>query len=451
MTGLLRILAPSALAVALLAGPPAASGTPDPVGATATLCAGIFGSTFGTPSAEPLAPCQWDMALIGASTGGSYATATGRGVTVGVIDSGIDPAHPDVVANLDLARSCSFIYLTTPTADPDEVANGDCSLKAAVQDFNGHGTHVASTIAAPRNGVGIAGVAPDATIVALKACTVVGYCFGDSVAAALRWAADHRVDVVNLSLFVDPWYLSCANDAVQRASLKQLADAVAYAQQRGVTVVAAAGNESDDLQHPTVDELSPDWPPGAAAPRRVGNYCRVAPVELPGVLGVSATGPVGYPGYGLWLASYSNVGMTTVDVGAPGGDYFAASGTVQDGITAAWTSTDRNGLWDVYADLTDVFPGLAIEGAGGARWIVVTGTSMASPHATGVAALVIERHPSWSPGAVAAAVERTATPLGCPPAWLPQAPDDPRRCTGGVGHTSFFGHGLVNAAAAAES
>ena len=105
-----------------------------------------------------------------------------------------------------------------------EAGNGDCSNKAAVQDLRGHGTHVASTIAAPINGIGIAGVAPEATIVALKACTAPGYCFGDSVAAALRYAGDHRLDVVNMSLFADPYLYYCGNDAEQRAILRDAAD-----------------------------------------------------------------------------------------------------------------------------------------------------------------------------------------------------------------------------------
>jgi subtilisin family serine protease len=210
------------------------------------------------------------MRLINASEDGSYQRATGEGVTVGVIDSGVDITHPDIAPNLDLARSCSFIFDGTPTAEPQEIANGDCSNKAAIQDLAGHGTHVASTIAAPINGIGIAGVAPDATIVALKACTMQGYCFADSVAAALRYAGDQRLDIVNLSLFADPYLYYCKSAAEQRAILKDLANAAKYAQQRGVLIVASAGNEQADLQHPVDDPLSPDWPPG----RGRGARCR---------------------------------------------------------------------------------------------------------------------------------------------------------------------------------
>src|SRR6185503_19347728 len=105
---------------------------------------------------------------------------------------------------------------------PKEVANGDCSNKAAVQDLQGHGTHVATTAAGRVNGVGIARVAPNATIVGLKACTIAGYCFADSVAAALRYAGDQRLDVVNLSLFADPYLYLCANEAGQRAIFQDL-------------------------------------------------------------------------------------------------------------------------------------------------------------------------------------------------------------------------------------
>ena len=77
--------------------------------------------------------------------------------------------------NVDVAASCVFLYADTPTADPaEQVTRGDCSNKAALQDLAGHGTHTAGTIAAPINGIGVSGVAPEATVVVLKAGTAAG-------------------------------------------------------------------------------------------------------------------------------------------------------------------------------------------------------------------------------------------------------------------------------------
>ena len=411
------------------------------------ICTDLFAGTFGVPNGEPLGACQWDMALINASDTGSYDIATGDGVTVGMIDSGVDRFHPDIAPNLDLNRSCSFIFTDTPTANPQEIANGDCTNKLAVQDLSGHGTHTASTVAAPINGIGIAGVAPEATIVALKACTEAGFCFVDSVAAALRYAGDNDIDIVNLSLFADPYLYYCKSEAEQRAMLKELENAAKYAQQRGVLIVASAGNEQADLQHPVIDDVSPDWPPDTAETRFVKNNCRVAPAELAGVLTVSATGPIGYPGYNLWIADYSSVGMSRVDVTAPGGDYFRATGTAQDAVLGAVPMDSE--IWAGFDPLNAVFPGITVidQGAG---YVYLNGTSMSSPHAAGVAALVRQMHPGWSPGAIKAAVQRSTQHLDCPPDWQPLGPADERyRCYGNGGRTSFFGHGLVDAEAAA--
>ena len=113
-----------------------------------------------------------------------------------------------------------------------------------------------------------------------------------------------------------------------------------------------------------MDSTSPDWPPGTSEERDVGNECRVAPAELPGVLTVSATGPIGYPGYDLWIAGYSSVGMSEVDVAAPGGDYFQATGTVQDAVLAAVPVGSQ--LWNIFDPFNAVFPGLTvIDGGGG--------------------------------------------------------------------------------------
>jgi subtilisin family serine protease len=412
------------------------------------ICNNLYPAVFGVPNGEPLGVCQWDMALINASDEGSYAKATGAGVTVGMIDSGVDFDHPDIAPNLDVGRSCSFIFDDTPTAAPQEIANGDCSNKLAVQDLSGHGTHTASTVAAPINGIGIAGVAPEATIVALKACTQDGYCFADSVAAALRYAGDNDIDIVNLSLFADPYLYYCKSEAEQRAILKDLEDAARYAQQRGVLIVASAGNEQADLQHPVLDDISPDWPPDTEETRYVKNNCRVAPAELPGVMTVSATGPIGYPDYDLWIADYSSVGMSRVDVAAPGGDYFRATGTAQDAVLGAIPMDSV--IWNAYDPYNAYYPGFSVIDHG-AGYIYLNGTSMSSPHAAGVAALVKQMHPKWSPGAIKAAVQRSTQHLDCPPNWEPLSSGDERyRCYGNGGRTSFFGHGLVDADAAAQ-
>ena len=410
--------------------------------AEAAACATLY-SVSVTSGPDPLAPCQWDMRAIGATSSGSYAVSKGKGVRVGVMDTGIDLTHTDLMSNVDLAASCVFLYASTPTADPSEqVTRGSCSNKAALQDLAGHGTHTAGTIAAPINGRGISGVAPDATIVALKAGTAKGYFFTSSVVDALVYAGDQRLDIVSMSFFADPWLFNCRNDPEQKAIIQAISRAARYAQKRGVLLVAAAGNEGINLNHPTVDEISPDFPAGAAVTRPVNNSCVVLPQELPGVVVVTATGAQNL------LAWYSTYGNLT-DVAAPGGSRFQTPtfDSARGRVLAPYSSTASDLAFQASINRVVVDPD-------GNYYAWLNGTSMAAPHAAGVAALIRAAHPGMSPGAVAAKLRQTATKMACPTALDPGvdffgAPV--QVCTGGIGSNSFYGAGLVNALAAARS
>ena len=428
-----------AAAGSAVVAPPAGTKTQ---AAEAVACANLYGvpTSIGP---EPLSPCQWDMRAIGATTAGSYAVNRGAGARVGVMDTGIDLTHGDIVANLDLAASCVFLYATTPTAGPSEqVTRGDCSNKAALQDLSGHGTHTAGTIAAAINGIGVAGVAPDARIVVLKAGTAEGYFFTQSVVDALMYAGDQRLDVVNMSFFADPWLFNCRNDKEQKAIVQAITKAALYAQQRGVVLIAAAGNEGIDLNHPITDEISPDFPPAAAVPRPVNNSCVVLPTEIAGVVVVTATGAQNL------LAWYSTYGNTT-DVTAPGGSRFQTPtpDTARGRVLAPYSSTAGDLAFQASIGRLVVDPA-------GNFYAWLNGTSMAAPHAAGVAALIRAAHPGMPQGAVVAALRNTATKQPCPAALDPGvaffgAPV--QVCSGGPGNNNFYGNGLVNAFAAATS
>jgi lantibiotic leader peptide-processing serine protease len=407
-----------------------------PAATQAANCAAFYGVPANI-GPEPLSACEWDDRIINASPGKSYAVNRGAGATIGDMDTGIDLDHPDIRPNLDVGLSCSFITSANPNADPAEVANGDCSNKAAVQDLNGHGTHTASEAASPINGIGTAGVAPEATIVALKAGNANGYFFTQEVVDAMIYAGDHHLDVVNMSFFADPWLFNCKNDADQRAIVTAISRASRYAQQHGVVMVAAMGNEAIDLAHPVTDTISPDFPPGSELTRDVGNNCVVLPNELPGVVGVTGIGPSGE------LSFFSSYGAGVSDVTGPSGSSGQAPNPFGR-VLAAWSSTGPPiGL-----------AGRDVQDADGAVYAWVQGTSMAAPHAAGVAALIRAAHPNMPVGAVQATLQNTAMPKDCPtPAEM-----DPlsgalgvQTCTGGPGHTSFYGKGLVDALAAGSS
>jgi subtilisin family serine protease len=353
------------------------------------------------PGDDPLSSNQWDMVQIHAPearniNGGSPS------VIVGDIDTGLDYTHPDLAANVDFANSVSCVG-GIPNQDP-----------AAWNDDNGHGTHTAGTIAAARNGIGIVGVAPNVKIAGIKAGNANGYFYPEAVVCSFMWAGSRHLDVTNNSYFADPWLFNCHNDPQQRAIWKAEQRAIRYAMQQGVTVVAAQGNENIDLSKRNVDMTSPDN--GTPLTREVTNACVVIPVEIAGVIGVTANGNLMRKSY------YSSYGVGVAQVVAPGGDSryqrtaAAARGTV-----------------------LSTYPGN--------RYAYAQGTSMAAPHVAGVAALAISAHGRMPTGALQALISRTADPIPCP-----TDPFDPSgtgtyaaTCQGGDGYNGFYGHGQVNA------
>ena len=368
----------------------------------------------GDPTAEPLYGQQWDMDMIRvpqahAVTGGSPS------VVVGVLDSGISSSHPDLATQIAKDKSTSCIGGVTNTAEP--------AWNPTTSD---HGTHVAGTIAAAVNGVGVTGVAPGVKVAAVKVVNDDGYIFPEAAVCGFMWAAEHGFKLTNNSYYIDPWQLNCRNDARQRPVWQAVQRALRYSQSQGVLHVASAGNANFDLAHKITDTGSPNN--GTPEEREnLTNACLVLPAEAPGVVTVAAVGPTGDKSY------YSTYGQGVIDVTAPGGDTRfrtrGAASTSTDGIlsTTFNTATRTNG------------------------WGYKQGTSMSGPHAAGVAALALSAHPGMTPGQLSSFLERTAVAKSCPAGVynpVPLIPAGPNAydatCSGGK-RNGFYGAGVVDA------
>ena len=341
---------------------------------------------------DPLESQQWDMEQIRAPQAHNFQ-AGARSVDVGILDSGIDGHHPDFVvdgkgSNVDCARgrnSVSFLPSGPGVGSPDPCV-----------DNQFHGTHVAGTVAAPANGIGVVGVAPNVTLVPVKVCDASGYCYVSAVVDGITYAGDIRLDVINMSFFVDDnafqesTEFKCNSDPTQRAFRQSVERAIKYARGRGVVPVAALGNSDEDLGNPSTAD---------------GADCDVVPAETKGVIGVSALGSKSEK------ARYSNYGVPANDVAAPGGN-----GTTGDCRTT----------------ILSTLPG----GAYGC----IQGTSMASPHAAGVAALIVSQFGKLArngdvvlaPDTVESILRRSAVDIGL------------------TGYDTCFGNGRIDALRAVE-
>ena len=353
---------------------------------------------------EPLWAQQWDMRAIMVAEAHSITTGS-LDVVVGVLDSGLDATHPDLAPQVDHSLSASCL---SGVADP--------SFAAWQPTTSSHGTHVAGTVGAARNGIGIVGVAPGVRLAAVKVVNDGGFIYPEAAICGFMWAAEHGFDVTNNSYFIDPWEFNCRNDPRQRPVWLAVQRAIRYATSKGVLTVATAGNAQYDLQHKNVDDGSPNDGSGPVETRTVNGACQILPGELPGVVTVSATGPTGIKSF------YSSYGLGVVEVAAPGGD-------------SRVPGTEPNGRV-----LSTIWPG------GGYGYS--QGTSMAAPHVSGVAALIRSLHPDLSPASVTEILENTADPHACPEGgvYVPPGPGVvPQFCYGSTEYNGFYGHGEINA------
>ncbi len=362
----------------------------------------------GDPTVEPMWGQQWDMAQIDVPA--AHAVTTGNpSVVVGVLDSGISPTHPDLATQIAFDQSASCIEGVV-----------DTSVAAWSPTTSDHGTHVAGTIAAAINGVGIAGVAPGVKVASVKVVNDDGFIFPEAAICGYLWAADHGMPVTNNSYFIDPWEFNCVNDPRQRPVWQAVQRALRYSSAQGTLTVASAGNSNVDLQHKFTDSGSPNDGSSPVEDRTINGACRDLPAEAPGVVTVSAVGPTELKSY------YSSYGQGVVDVAAPGGDSRFRTGGATPTLADQVLSTTWNPVTHVNG------------------WGYKQGTSMAGPHAAGVAALAVSAHPGLKPGALASLLERTAEPLPCPEGVYEPRPGFPATCTGGE-RNGFYGAGNVNA------
>ncbi|MFD9883528.1 S8 family serine peptidase [Streptomyces alboflavus] len=357
---------------------------------------------------DELEPLQWDLPAMKADQAHKVSLGSPK-VTVGVLDSGVDDTHPDIAPNFDRRASASCLG-GVPTQK-------DNAWRPVAKESD-HGMHVAGTIAAAKNGTGVTGVAPGVKVASLKVAEpATGMYYTEAVVCGFMWAADHGVDVTNSSYYTDPWLFNCRTDADQKALVDAVGRATKYAERKGAVNVAAAGNAKTDLaQDEIVDESSPDDTTPVTRTIKTAD-CLDIPSQLPGVVTVSSTGAKGIK------SSFSNYGKGVIDIAAPGGDSTAFQ-KPQPPATS----------------------GLILSTLPGGKFGYKAGTSMASPHTAGVAALIKSTHPKASAARVKALLYRQADAMACTdPYDIDGDGKVDAVCAGGKNKNGFYGVGMSDA------
>lgn len=333
------------------------------------------------PAGAILFAAQWNMRQVHADEAWAAGRLGSKDVSVAILDTGIDYMLPDLAGRVDLSRSKSFepvddslTALYFPGRDPST-------------DLHFHGTNVATQVSS--NAWAFAGITSETTLMSVKVCSVAGGCHG--VAEGILYAIDHGADVINMSL--GGWFRKSAFPG-EVAAYNRIMN---YAAQKGVTIVVAAGNDGVDLDRQ--DNIPIEDDAGNVdrvhVPSFFATYC-----DATHVICVAATRMNDVP------ASYTNYGRSAVDVAAPGGD------------SGEW-------VYSLCPQTSLVYPVCAT----GYYTLGVAGTSQATPHVSGLAALAVE-DVGRSPARVAAYIRNSADAIS------------------GNGNTPYMGKGRIDVARA---
>ena len=318
---------------------------------------------------------QWNMRQIQADQAWAAGYFGSPSVKVAILDTGIDYTNRELSGLVDLGLSRSFVPVSAAPADQPYM------------DDHFHGTHVASSVAT--NNITIAGVAPHTTLVAVKVLSAAGTGLFEWVTAGIVYAADIRANVINMSLGAE------LHEQEDAALIETMRRAVKYAEKKRALVVSAAGNDAADIDAPNV----------FYAPCEVSTLC------------VSATGPLMQQDFDQ-PSEYTNYGVNGVDVAAPGGNASDTKPYVNQDLILGACST-RN-----------TQPGLSVcrasGGPTGYYYAYAAGTSMAAPHVSGVAAMILAKNPSIPVNALANKIFNGAEDLGA------------------AGADDYYGRGRVN-------
>jgi subtilisin family serine protease len=367
-----------------------------PVAANTANVADVSVNSVGNPASSILFAWQWNMRLINANAAWAAGKLGDPGVTVAILDTGIDYDALDLNGQVDLSRSTSFV------ASDDAIAAAFFPSRNTVTDFNGHGTNVATQVSS--RATVFAGVTSRTKLIGVKVLGASGSGAFSGVLLGVLWAADHGADVANMSLG------SSFAKAGNGRFVGLINRTFNYAASKGTLIVVSSGNAAADLDHNGNVE---------------NTYC-----DVPQVICVSSVGPALATDDPNSWASYSNFGRSAISVAAPGGNADLVNFTVSNW---PWGADIASWVWSLCSKtyISAISGGVPVTPcAAGNRIIGEIGTSQASPHVSGLAALLVAEQGHGHPSQIKAAILKSAVDLGQP------------------GTDPFFGRGRIDVARA---